>query len=55
MPLSSLELVIKLIVHGGGELHNPLWKNVPKVNVVLVVELGNLRYIFSYNQLFQFR
>ena len=42
MPLPLLQLLKKFVVLDGGEFHILLWKNVPKVNIVLVAELGDL-------------
>lgn len=42
MPLASLELVIKFVVHVRHELHVLLQKNVLEMNAILVRHLGCL-------------
>lgn len=36
MPVTPVELAVKLVIHSGGKLHVPLRKDVPKVNILLV-------------------
>lgn len=40
--LLVLELPVKLIEHGKGDLHIPFWKDVLEVNVVLLSVPGHL-------------
>jgi len=38
-----MDLIIRLVMQSGHELHIPLWKNALEINVVLVLDPGNLR------------